>query len=225
MRRDLFKDVKIVEPPIEELSKRRSGFWRGCVTGCGFLILIIIGMIVFVRVYTGPGPQTLKKVPENFPKDIPVYDPDNIISINYIAGRYKSRRLELAALLPKILLSSLFINAENTESTATGKNNSANKTSAWKEFWEMIYTPVSDKRDTIQIEWSKIDAEANFVISYYQTDLNKAKYQIDAKSEGNETRQFTFHRADGLSGSLFVQGEKQVGTDYALLTISLPETN
>ncbi|MFH2018523.1 MAG: hypothetical protein ABII98_00875, partial [bacterium] len=109
MRRPVIDNVEIVEPPLEELTKEKSGLKGACFLGCLFLLLIFIAIIVFIRVYSGPGPKTFSQVPENFPKDIPVYDPDNIEKVTYVSGKYKSRNVELAALAPKLLLSPLLI--------------------------------------------------------------------------------------------------------------------
>ena len=46
------------------------------------------------------------------------------------------------------------------------------------------------------------------------------------ESEGQGVKQFSFSRADGVSGSLYAQGDETAGpgTDYAILTVNLPPT-
>lgn len=215
MRRDVISNVQVVEPPLEELTKKKSGFKRGCLTGCGCVIIFIIGLIIFLRVATGPGPQTLKTVPASWPADIPVYDKDNIELITFVSGKYKNRSLEIAAFFPKIILSPLLL---STEGNATTTDRSLSN------FWKIITTPVGDHRDTVQVEWRNLDAEPSFVISYYKKELIKKKFNIDVESEGQGVKQFSFSRADGVSGSLYTQGDEanRPGTDYAILTVNLP---
>jgi len=219
MRRNIIDNVEIVEPPLEELTKKRKGLKHACVYGCLFFILFIIGIIIFIRFFAGPGPQTLKNVPDNFPKDIPIYDPDNIENISFISGKYKSRSIEIAALVPKIILSPLLLVLnKDAEVTTTTKSITI------QNIWKVITTPIGDHHDTIQIEWANMDAEPSFVISYYKLELRKKGFIIEVQSEGQGVKQFSFSREDGISGSMYVKGdeENRPGTDYAILTVNLP---
>jgi len=229
MRRDIIDNVKIVEPPLQELGKKHSGFKRACLTGCGCIFIFIIASIAGLRLAVGPGPQTLKSVPNNFPADIPVYDKDAIEKITFISGKYKNRGLEIAAFFPKLILSPflLAMNRDTTVETpaATTTTMIEKQATALRKLWKLVVTPIGDHRDTIQIEWKNLDAEPSFVISYYKKELRKKNYKIEVQSEGAGIRQFSFSREDGLSGSLYTQGdeENRPGTDYAILTINLPK--
>lgn len=224
MRKNAIDNVEIVEPPIGELTKQRSGFKRACFTGCGCVVLLIILAIIGIRLFMGPGPQTVKNVPGNFPADIPVYDKDNIDSITVISGKYKNRGIEIAAFFPKVILSPLLIslNKDNNDSASTTAF--AREAGTLKNLWKVITAPVGDNRDTVQIEWKSLNAEPGFVISYYKKELTKNGFQIDVESSGRGTKQFSFSRADGINGSLLAEGdaEKRPGTDYAILTVNLP---
>ncbi len=220
MRRNI-NNVEIVEPPIGELTKRYSAFSsikRTCFTGCGCLVVFLIGIAIFLRLALGSGPQTLKNIPENFPKDITIYDEDNIEQITFVSGKYKNRGIEIAAFFPKIILSPLFLTLNKSEQSAedTGKLASV------KNLWKIISTPVSDHRDTVQIEWRNLDAEPTFIINYYKTELQKRGYKIDVESEGQAVRQFSFSQ-DTITGSIYVEGDNTVkpGTDYVVLTVNL----
>lgn len=218
MRRNLDK-VEIVEPPLQELTKKRSGFKSACLSGCGCVFILIIVAIVGIRFYIGPGPSILKTVPTNFPPDIPVYDKDNIESITYISGKYKNRGIEIAAFFPKIILSPLLLkNGENSTSTTNSNQDTI------KNLWGVITAPVGDHRDTVQIEWRNIDAEPSFVNSYYKTELQKKGYIIEVESKGQAVRQFSFSKPKtDISGSFYVAGDETLrpGTDYAILTVNL----
>ncbi|MEK7131350.1 MAG: hypothetical protein AAB797_01260 [Patescibacteria group bacterium] len=221
MRRNL-NNVEIVEPPIGELTKKYSAFSaikRTCFTGCGCLVVLIIGITVFLRLALGSGPQTLQKVPGNFPDDIPVYDEDNIEQITFVSGKYKNRGIEIAAFFPKIILSPLFLTLNKNEQDT----NDAGKLASVKNLWKIISAPVSDHRDTAQIEWRNLNAEPSFIINYYKTELRKTDYKIDVESEGKAVRQFSFSK-DTITGSVYVEGNEELkpGTDYVVLTVNLP---
>lgn len=220
MRKNIIDDVEIIEPPLEELTKTHSGIKRACASGCLLLILLIVALVVAIRIFTGPGPQTLKSPPAGFPADIPVYDLDNIEKVTFISGRYKDRSLEVAAIFPKIILSPIFLalNRDANVPTSTGKKVSL------KNLWQIITAPVGDHRDTVQIEWKDMDATPRFVYLYYKTELRKNGFTVEENNEEKGIKQFSFLRDDGLSGVLYIKdaNENQPGTDYAALTLSLP---
>jgi len=83
--------IEIVEPPIQELSKQRHGFLKTCLTSC-LIIVILVTIGIFALKYSlGPGPKNLKKLPDNFPADVPIYDKENIETITFISGRYSTK--------------------------------------------------------------------------------------------------------------------------------------
>lgn len=224
MRRNI-NNVEIVEPPIGELTKKYSAFStikRTCLSGCGCLILLIIGIIIFMRLALGSGPQTLKKIPDNFPTNIPVYDENNIEQITFVSGKYKNRAIEIAAIFPKIILSPFLLTLNKNEQNT----NDTNKMTSVTNLWKIISAPVSDHRDTVQIEWRNLDATPSFIINYYKTELKKEDYNIDEESKGNNTQQFSFSK-DNITGSIYVQGNEEIkaGTDYMFLMINLGETS
>ena len=149
MRRNL-DNIEIVEPPIEELTKKRS--WKGaCFTSCALLFLLLIGAVVGIKIYVGAGPESLKTVPPNFPADILIYDKDNIDSITYISARYKERGLGMATILPKLILSPIFYNSQNGDSIGTLKN-----------LWNAMSAPTTNHTDSVQIEWKNVEADPDF---------------------------------------------------------------
>jgi hypothetical protein len=222
MRRPVIDNVEIVEPPIGELTKKRSGFKRTCLSGCGCVFIFIIGAIIALKLAVGPGPQTLKTVPEYFPKDIPVYDADNIESITFISGQYKNRGVEIAALFPKLILSPLLVNNQTAED-----EHSRDSRGIFKDFVDVISRPVGDHRDTVQIKWVDMNADHEFVINYYMTELKKKNFTIEAESEGKNmnkvVKQFSFQReSDKISGSMYVEGPVNGrGTSYASLIVNI----
>ena len=222
MAKNVIDNVEIVEPPIGELSKQHSSFKRTCLTGCGCVIFLFMLIAGGIKLFIGSGPSTIKTLPDNFPSSIPVYEKDNIDQITFIAGKYKNRSLEIAALFPKVILSPILLSLGHPTPNAS----STNLVDSNKSLWKIITTPVGDARDTVQIEWRNMDAEPSFVEAYYKKELSKKNYTISDESIGNGQYQFNFNREDGLSGTFFSEGleDQHPGTDYASLTINLPVT-
>lgn len=217
MVRRNFDNIEIIEPPLGELTKKHS-YKRTCFTGCGCFIFIIVAVIIGLKIYIGPGPQMLKNVPANFPEDIVIYDKDAIDQITSISGKYKNRGIEIAAFFPKVILSPLLMKKNPDPNNPNAPQNKQ------RSFWDVISTPVSDHRDTIQVEWRNMDADPNFLISYYKKEFRKNNYAIDVESAGQAVQQFSFSREDGITGSLYAEGGTNAhpGTEYAILTINLP---
>ena len=219
MRKPVIENIEIIEPPIGELTRQRSSLKKTCLTGCGCLIFLIVGGLIAIRLIVGSGPSVIKKLPDNFPSGIPVYEKDSIEKMTFISGKYKSRSIEIAALFPKVILSPLLLNTDRELSTTT-----QGFAASSRNLWRLISTPVADPRDTIQIEWANIDAEPGFVISYYRNELGKKNFTLsEVAQEGNSLR-FTFENNDGVSGSVFTEAnsEDRPGTDYASLIVNLP---
>lgn len=215
-------NVTIVEPPLEELTKRRSGFMRGCFTGCLFFVLLIVAAGIGIRVFIGHGPTHIKNVPEYFPKNIPLYDPDAIENITLISGRYKSRSIGVASFFPKIILAPLFLSQANEASFENEAATSSAPTPP-NTLWQVLQTPVGDARDTIQIEWRNSHTGINFFDSYYQNELSKQGYQVTEQQKTNHTRRFVFRNNERVNGSLYMEGGAESRTAYATLIINLPQ--
>ncbi|MDO9509797.1 MAG: hypothetical protein Q7J14_00750 [Candidatus Magasanikbacteria bacterium] len=217
-RTDLIKDVEIVEPPIHELNKKSSGLKRSCFVGCVFIFLIILGLLIGLKFYLGSGPSTVSVIPLNFPlEDISIYNKDKITDMTFIPGKYKSRRVELAAIFPKVVLLPFLFNAENEE-LQTKENNS------FKNLFQTIITPISNKKDNFKIEWADIDNNFNTFVSYYRKDLENHGFIVDAYTESNQYRKIDFSRPDGYSGTVYAENksEQKNKTTYAFLMLNMP---
>ena len=209
-------NIEIVEPPIEELSKKRHTFLRSCFFSIVLMFLLLCASTVGLWLSLGTGPKTLSKVPTNFPADVPIYDQDNIENITFITGRYKNRALEISAFLPKIILSSLLSKYHNDPSDPDSKNQP-------KNIWQAMMMPVGDKRDSIQIEWRDSDTSATFLMSYYKNELKKKSFSIDSETDGKNFKQTNFSRAsDNISGAIYAEWseENRSRSSYILLTIN-----
>ncbi len=217
---DLLDEIEIVEPPIGELTKSHFGLRRILFTGCLAIIIFIVGSIIAFRLAVGKGPTVLSNVPPSFPKEIPVYDRDAIERITFVSGGYKNRAVEIAAFFPKLILSQLFLSKNNT---GTQSSEPDSRVGTLTKTWHILATPVSDHRDTIQIEWHNMDAEPSFVANYYKTELRKAGYTIVQETTGQTIKQVSFENKAGITGSILAEGDEanRPGTDYAILTVNL----
>lgn len=217
-RRDLIKDVKIVEPPIHELNKKSSGLKRSCFVGCGFIFLFIIGLLIGLKFYLGSGPSTVTVVPLNFPlEDVPIYNKDKITDMTFISGEYKSRRVELAAIFPKVFLLPFLSDTANEEIKIEEKSN-------YKSLFQTIAMPITDKKDNFKIEWADVDNNFNTFINYYQKDLERHDFIINAFTESNKYKKIDFSRPDGYNGTIYAEntGEQKNKTTYAFLMLNMP---
>ena len=221
--RDPTERVEIVDPPIGELTRRHRSFARACFTGCLFVVVFIVAGIVGVRLFLGAGPRTLTAVPATFPKDIPLYDRDAIERITFIPAQYKNRALKLSSLVPQLVLSPLL-----PQKASGGGQQSA---ASWKDAWQIITAPIGDNTDVVQIEWQNLQAEANFIASYYSAELRKHGYAVSDRETtqpgtGRIIRNFSFQNPNGITGDLSVEDQADTnGTDYAVLTVHISPGN
>ncbi len=228
MRRNIDK-IEIKEPPIQELTQKRSCLKRTCFTGCGCIIVFLGAAILLLKFTTGPKIKEIKDLPENFPTNIPIYDGDNIQKITFTSGKEKGRGIEIAAFIPKLILSPIMLNmsekSDDSKITKEGGDVKIKEESYWQDFINLMKEPVVDHRDNIMIEWTDMPAEPWFVQSYYETELKKFDYITEQNNkEDNSIRELSFE-LDKIDGILYVEDDpNEGGTDYVSLTIKIPIT-
>jgi len=209
MRRNL-DNIEIVEPPIGELTKKRS-IKGACLTSCAMILFFAIAAIIAIKIYVGSGPTLTKNIPANFPNEIPIYDNDNITNVTFVTAKYKQRGLGLATIIPKIVLSPVLYKNEENKISLNG-------------IWKTISAPEKTYRDSFEVEWRDVNAEPSFVIGYYKKELKKKKFNIEVESSGEKIQQFSFSREDGYEGSVYAEVDPlKPRTTYIILTISLPQ--
>lgn len=214
MRKSI-ENIEIKDPPIEELKKKTSCLKSSCLTGCGFIVIFIIGSLILLKYSTGSKPKEIKTVPENFPKSIPVYDKDSVEKINFISGAEISKVQEMASFIPKLLLSPILMLWDK-------KSNDSEPTFTWDKFKKIIKEQNSDHRDTVEINWKDLPAEPRFIEKYYQNELEKNKYEISIINNKENNFEFTFKK-DKVGGVFYLtdNGDKK-GTDNFSLTVKIP---
>jgi hypothetical protein len=126
--------------------------------------------------------------------------------------------MEIASFLPKIILSPLILQTSYSDTSSTSTTNS--RFSYFKRVWNLIFTPVGDKRNTIQITWSHLDAEPNFILNYYKKELHKAGFYINENRQN--PKQFSFIK-NNVDGTISVQEKtnQEPGTGLVVLIVNL----
>ena len=227
MRKNI-EQIEIKEPPIQEITKRKSCARRSCTTGFGCIFIFLVAALLLLKFAAGPNVKNLKEVPDNFPAEVPVYDKDNITKITFISGKDKNRVLELAAFIPKLILSPIILVLDNnieTKREVDDKGNvSIKKDADWKDWWRLIQEPVADDRDIVQIEWTGLSAEPRFIYKYYENELEKSDYEIQQLSYEDTKKEFNFQLGE-IEGIIYIEDViEENGTDFVSLTINIPRS-
>lgn len=221
MRQEIDK-IEIKEPPIEELSKKRSCLRRSCGTGCGCFTIIVILSLILLRFSVGPRTKEIRDIPETFKENIPLYDIDNVDSIKLTSGKEQGKRIEIAAYFPKAILSPFIIYFDKNCTYIPQTNIVCDDMSTWQKLSSFMSEPITDKRDTYQIEWTELSAKQDFIIEYYQTELKKKEFNIGILSEHNDIKQFTFSK-NMINGLIYTMDDISTkDTDFVSMTVNLP---
>jgi len=227
--RKKIEQIEIKEPPIEEFKKKKSCAKRSCSTGCGCIVIFLLVSLLLLKFIAGPRTKELKNPPDNFPSNITLYDKDEIKSISFISGKQKSRSVELAAFIPKLVLSPIILMFDDSVKTQKIIKKDGEilveKKATWSDYFRLVKEPVTDQRDIVQIEWNYLTAEPDFIYEYFQNELKKNKYIIELISTNNKKKfQFTFiDEKNNINGVLYIQDDAQDrGTDYLSLTVNIP---
>jgi len=182
-------DVVIQEPPMEEFGKRHSCVKRTCLSGCGCILFFIIGGVFLINFAAKERIKDLKHIPETVESNIPLYDPQNVRHIQQISGKEKNKGFEIAALVPKVLISPLVITFPEKFIENPKKGDRDAHIANIKTF---LQTPLGDQRDTLILEWTNLSAEPKFLVEYYQTELKKKQFQIQATGKTTSSTQLLF---------------------------------
>lgn len=228
MRRKI-EPIEIKEPPIQELKKKRKSCTkRTCATGCGCIVFLIFASLLLLKFITGPRVKELKELPPNFPPDINLYDKDEIKTITYISGKQKSRGVEIAAFIPKIILSPIILifddELKKEEVINQDGEISLKKRTSWKDFVDIMKEPITDQRDRVQIEWNYLTAEPQYIQKYFKDNFEQIGYEVKVTTNNQTKKQFSFVNTEkNIEGVLYIADEPtDKGTDYLSITINIP---
>ncbi|MBD3311505.1 MAG: hypothetical protein GF349_03345 [Candidatus Magasanikbacteria bacterium] len=217
------EDIEIQEPPIEELKKQRSCLKRTCFTGCGCFFIFIVIFLLLLRFAAGSGTEKLETVPDNYPLDIPIYDEENIESIIYTHGQGRGRIVEIAAFIPKLVLSPILLALDEYELVPISQEEREGaKGFTWENFVKLMNEPMADKRDQLEISWHELPASKKFIFEYYKNKLNKNDFSIKESKITEQIKKIGFSKKN-LDGELIIEDNPDTeGTDLIILKIIFP---
>jgi hypothetical protein len=220
------EDIIIEEPPIEKLTKQNSCVRRSCLSCLSFILIVLGISLVVLKLTINAQTKELKKVPAAVVRAVPVYDLDNIDTITLTAGSERSRGVERAAFVPKLIVSPLIISLDRKNAIIHMyrpdlANKITEKTTWWEKFNLLMRANVGDHRDEIKIVWNKLPTDTKFINEYYTTELQKRNFKLTGESETDHIEQFTFAK-DAIEGSLYIEdNDANQETDKVIFTITM----
>lgn len=213
------QDVVIQEPPMEEFGKKHSCIKRTCLSGCGCVILLIIGFVALINfATTHRGVRNLKSIPRQVTATVPLYDAQNVKSIKLETENGSKIVLAVTSFLPKLVLSPLIVVSPEKlmENPAVGQG-------AYKENLKTFFKkPLRQPQNTYILEWKNLPAELSFIEDYYESELKKRDFTVEESSRSTSTVQMIFKK-DGVEGVFLGQDMRpeKDGTDTVVVTINM----
>jgi len=208
--------VEIQGPPIDEIQKRSSCLKQGCISGLLFILGILVFFIVIMQIFIKPHSTQLTSLPYDFPESVDIYDKENVDHISYTPGDERAEAIEFLAFVPKAVLSPLIMAMETADSAAGVETENL-----WESFIRILGTPVADHRHVVSIEWSELQANEQFIHSFYKTTLEKEGF---VETTTHNTTSSRFVHDDGITVVLSIEddGNTTNGVDYAILHVYYP---
>lgn len=222
------EDITIQEPPIQELTRQYSCLRKSCFSCLSFVLVIVGVSLVLLKLALGSQSKDLLKVPPAVSKEIPIYDQDSVEKITLTQGADRSKGVEAAAFLPKLVMAPILATFD-TKNTALTRAYSDKKildlsSASWFTKAKLVLNaPVGDHRDEIKITSTEVTADPKFISEYYITELEKRGFIISAKSQTERITQFTFTK-NTIAGNLYIENAPEtLETDTVILTVQLTE--
>jgi hypothetical protein len=223
MRVDIDK-IEIKEPPIEEMSKKRSCFFRFILMGCGCFMLAFLASLVILRFSIGPQSKELRDIPEEFKNMVTIYDFDGVEKITYTPGRERGRIIESAGYVPKLIIAPFIIYFDKEYRYIPISEESRATANFWDKFFAFVKEPITDHRDVYLLEWQSLSAEDDFIEEYYRKGFEKLGFTLHTETKDKTHSQFFFSKeTEQVEGTIRIVDEKvDNGTDYVSLTVIVP---
>ncbi len=206
--------IEIQQPPLEEFTKKKSCLKRSCLSGCGCIIFVIIGLIILIKIIAVPKPKKINSIPTEFPENIVVYDKDTIDTITFLSANKKNRNIENLAVLPKVILSPILLTFDKFTHFETQKRLNI------KNIKNIIEEPLGKYTDTTKIEWSELTAEPTFIQNFYIKELENKNYKVKTLKETRQKKEILFQSGSTYGSITITDNPNQQGTDRMTLIVN-----
>lgn len=208
------RTVEIQEPAINEIKKPRSCAKRACGSSCGCAAIMIVLLAGGMWLFAPPQPEKVTALPDTFPTSFPLYKPESITGITNTSAERKKRGPEAAAIIPKIILTPVFmwLNRSKTDT----------RTSTLRAIREAINTPITTYTNTIIITWEHLGAEPEFIDEWYYNELSKQRLAVTRISVSSTSRALQFTDT-AINGRLSIDDPTpDAGTDLVTMRVEYP---
>lgn len=220
------EDITIQEPPIQELTRQYSCLRKSCLSCLSFVLVMVGISLILLKLALGNQTKDLAKVPLSVSKEIPIYDVDSVEQITLTQGSDRSKGVEAAAFLPKLVMAPILASFDKKNAAlqrAYPENELPDLSKAtWLTKAKLVLkAPVGDHRDEIKITSTEVVADPKFITEYYLAELEKRGFAVSSQSETDQITQFTFTKGK-IAGSLYIENDpNSLETDRVVLTVQL----
>lgn len=162
---------------------------HSCLKFFGCLIVMIVGVLacaVFLTIYvTGPIVRTVKEIPTNFPKDLPIYQP-NQAQVQVSPPESQTKIQQLSSALPgwilQILANYLYT---DLKTQIMARNKSPENLPAEPTISDL--PPQVDKNgQTVTLSWANINKTKEELYNYYKEKLEQKGFTVKELIQNNE---------------------------------------
>lgn len=192
-------------------NSRRADIFRFCGCGLAAIFLIIVIIFITIRSVVGPAITKLDGVPDNFPKDIALYQPDQAkVKLQNQVGREKT--LDLLKKAPDWALPYLWkFLSENNKKQLLGVLGQAPDLAAQfsiDDFKTLLDASTTDATlyDTVSLSWNNLDKGKQDLLNYYKEILSDNDFQFEEKISDYKIN-LDFWK-EGVFGTASLQDEK-----------------
>jgi len=201
----------------------RCGKW-GCGLGCVGLLIVILIIGSLVKYISGPGPQRVSVVPDNFPKEIKLHKADEATKILFLSGKDKNKIQQVGSVIIKLIASQFLPEEKRPKIAVTENGVKVEHEISASDIWLAIKEPMEDfDMDNIVIEWQYLDDNFNGVKTFYVASFLDEGFEIKKGAESDKIYNLTFVK-DRISGDLEIELIESSGRLRVRMVVDYPST-
>ena len=203
--------ITIKSPPISELEKQSSCLKRSCITGCGCIVVFLLGLLLIVFSLVQTRSKQISTIPEHIQQSVAIYAADDVNNAQYTASEDQNRFLESVAFIPKFILSPFVVLIDDQVDPDN---------TAWSQMKEFIQDPVLDARTKYQFTWNNLPASPQFIKNYYTTKLKQKGFEVIEESD--EMLRFS---SDSIDGTIIIISADKKDTTQSIFLEFFVDSN